>query len=409
MVSIFAGRVVRGERPTVFGDGRQTRDYVYVGDVVRAFVAAADADRAGRWNVGTGREVSVIDLIDGLGAISGAAIEPEFAPARQGELQASALDPAALQRDLGVTAAMPLGDGLRAVYEWVRAGRARSRHAVGVRRAVLAAARGRPRHRAAGRARRPRPAQCGDRRDRRRSGVRAHRRRRAGAPVRVPAPHPAALVAATGLAFYALLALASEDWSLSPLASRQDALRATSYALAVLLGAAIAAQGERPVRSVLTLIGGLAVAECAWAVVARSFATTTIGLTGRLQGTLGNANSLAMLGTVAAIAGLALAARSPRLGTAVASLGTFTAFATSSRAAAAAAIVAAVVLALATDDRPAAPAGAGRLAGAGDRPRHLGVDVRRVRRGGRARWRPRAGACWPARCSRCSPRRSHCG
>jgi UDP-glucose 4-epimerase len=122
VVSIFAGRVARGERPTVFGDGRQTRDYVYVGDVVRAFIAAADADRAGLWNVGTGREVSVIDLIDGLGAISGTAIEPDFAPARQGELQASALDPGALQRDLGVTAAMPLGDGLRAVYDWVRAG-----------------------------------------------------------------------------------------------------------------------------------------------------------------------------------------------------------------------------------------------------------------------------------------------
>jgi len=166
------------------------------------------------------------------------------------------------------------------------------------------------------------------------------------------APHPAALVAATGLGFYALLALASEEWSLSPLASRQDALRVTSYALAVLLGAAIAAQGDRPVRAVLTLIGGLAVAACAWAVVARSFASAPVGLTGRLQGTLGNANSLAMLGTVAAIAGLALAARSPRLGTAVAALGTFTAFSTSSRAAAAAAIVAAVVLALATDDRP---------------------------------------------------------
>jgi hypothetical protein len=168
----------------------------------------------------------------------------------------------------------------------------------------------------------------------------------------VPLPHPAALVAAGALAFYALLALASEDWSWSPLASRQDALRATSYALAVLLGAALASFGERPLRSVLTLVGGLAVAECAWAIVARSFAETGFGLTGRLQGTLGNANSLAMMGTMAVIAGLALARRAPAAGIAAASLGTFTAFATSSRAAAAAAIVAAVVLALATDDRP---------------------------------------------------------
>ncbi len=122
VVSIFAGRVVRNEPPTVFGDGLQTRDYVFVGDVVTAFVAAGDAGIAGLWNVGTGREVSVIDLIDGLADISGATIEPHFAPARQGELQASSLDPSAAQRALGVSASTPIGDGLRAVYDWVLAG-----------------------------------------------------------------------------------------------------------------------------------------------------------------------------------------------------------------------------------------------------------------------------------------------
>ena len=122
VVSIFAGRVARHERPTVFGDGRQTRDYTYVGDVVAAFVAAADAGIAGLWNVGTGVEVSVIDLIDGFAAISGATIDPDFAPARQGELQASSLDPSAARRALGVSAEKPLRDGLRAVYEWVLAG-----------------------------------------------------------------------------------------------------------------------------------------------------------------------------------------------------------------------------------------------------------------------------------------------
>jgi UDP-glucose 4-epimerase len=89
---------------------------------VAAFVAAADAGIAGLWNVGTGREVSVIDLIDGLAEISGARIDPEFAPARQGELQSSSLDPSAGQRALGVSAAKPLRDGLKAVYEWVLAG-----------------------------------------------------------------------------------------------------------------------------------------------------------------------------------------------------------------------------------------------------------------------------------------------
>ena len=102
----------------------------------------------------------------------------------------------------------------------------------------------------------------------------------------------------------------------------------------------------------LAVIGGLAGAECVWAIVARSFAAESFGLTGRLQGTLGNANSLAMLGAVATIAGLALASRARGAGLALASLGAFTAFATSSRAAAAATLVAAVVLALATDGRP---------------------------------------------------------
>ena len=168
----------------------------------------------------------------------------------------------------------------------------------------------------------------------------------------VAIPHPAVLTAAAALASYALLALASEDWSLSPLASRQEALRAAAYALAVLAGAAIAATRAQPVRAVLAVLGGLAGAECAWAIVSRSFAAESFGLTGRLQGTLGNANSLGMLGAVAAIAGLALASRARVVGLALASLGAFTAFATSSRAAAAATLVAAVVLALATDGRP---------------------------------------------------------
>jgi UDP-glucose 4-epimerase len=122
VVSIFAGRVARGERPTVFGDGRQTRDYVFVGDVVAAFLAAAGSGRAGLWNVGTGREVSVLDLIGGFAAISGRPVEPIFAEARAGELQASCLDPTAARRDLGVSCSVEIDAGLRRVYDWVLAG-----------------------------------------------------------------------------------------------------------------------------------------------------------------------------------------------------------------------------------------------------------------------------------------------
>ncbi len=122
VVSIFAGRVASGESPTVFGDGHQTRDYVFVGDVVAAFLAAADAGRAGLWNVGTGTEVSVLDLIAGFATIADRPVEPALAPARAGELQASCLDGSAARRDLGVTAAVDLRTGLRRVYEWVLAG-----------------------------------------------------------------------------------------------------------------------------------------------------------------------------------------------------------------------------------------------------------------------------------------------
>jgi len=122
VVSIFSGRVVRGEPLTVFGDGTQTRDYVFVGDVVSAFLAAADAGRPGCWNVGTGIETSVLDLVEGLAAATGTTIVPRFAPARAGELQASALDASAIRRDLGFEPQMALREGLGRVHAWVRAG-----------------------------------------------------------------------------------------------------------------------------------------------------------------------------------------------------------------------------------------------------------------------------------------------
>jgi len=112
VVAIFCGRMLDGERPRVFGDGRQTRDYVYVGDVVEAFLAAAGGPAGETLNIGAGREVTVLDLIAGLGAA-----DPEFEPARQGELQRSALDTSRAERVLGWRARTPLTEGLGATYE----------------------------------------------------------------------------------------------------------------------------------------------------------------------------------------------------------------------------------------------------------------------------------------------------
>ncbi len=119
VVAIFCGKMLDGAPPRVFGDGLQTRDYVYVGDVCRAFVAAAAGPAGETVNIGAGREVSVLDLITGLGVDR----EPEFAPARAGELQRSALDPSKAGALYGWRAEMPLADGLRLTYESVAAAR----------------------------------------------------------------------------------------------------------------------------------------------------------------------------------------------------------------------------------------------------------------------------------------------
>jgi UDP-glucose 4-epimerase len=114
VIAIFCGKLRAGERPTVFGDGRQTRDYIYVGDVVTALLAAAGSEATGAFNVGTGIETDVLELVRVLAELGdGASFEPEFAPARTGEVQRIAIDPGLAQRELGWQAAVDLAEGLR--------------------------------------------------------------------------------------------------------------------------------------------------------------------------------------------------------------------------------------------------------------------------------------------------------
>jgi UDP-glucose 4-epimerase len=122
VIPIFCARVLAGERPVIYGDGTQTRDYVYVGDAVAAFLAAADQGRPGIWNIGAGIEVSVLDLAGLIGAAAGREVNPQFAPARPGELQRSALAAERAHRDLGWTPAVPLADGVSRVYRWIETG-----------------------------------------------------------------------------------------------------------------------------------------------------------------------------------------------------------------------------------------------------------------------------------------------
>ena len=118
VVAIFFGRLAEGKPLTVFGDGRQTRDYTYVGDVARATLAAAGA-KGGVFNIGTGRETSVLELAELCGRAAGVDPELEHAPPRAGELQRSFLDPACAEEALGFRAETSLEDGLASTWRWL--------------------------------------------------------------------------------------------------------------------------------------------------------------------------------------------------------------------------------------------------------------------------------------------------
>jgi UDP-glucose 4-epimerase len=114
VVAIFCGLVHSSGRPTVFGDGTQTRDYIYVGDVVAAALAAAGGEVTGPLNIGTGRETNVLELVEALARLGDAeGFEPEFAPPRAGEVQRIALDASLAERELGWSPGTSLDEGLR--------------------------------------------------------------------------------------------------------------------------------------------------------------------------------------------------------------------------------------------------------------------------------------------------------
>ena len=114
VVALFCAAKLARRTATVFGDGLQTRDYVFVGDVVAAFVAAAGSSAAGAFNVGTGIETSVLDLAEALEL--GVAHEPE----RLGEVRRSCLDAGAAGAELSWSPATTLSEGLERTLEWAR-------------------------------------------------------------------------------------------------------------------------------------------------------------------------------------------------------------------------------------------------------------------------------------------------
>jgi UDP-glucose 4-epimerase len=121
VVSIFMGLLRDGGTPKIYGDGSQTRDYVFVRDVVQAMLAAHAYDAGGVYNIGTGAETSVLELYDAIQRASGIERAAEHAPARLGELQRSVLDASLAERELGWRAAVDLPAGLAQTWDWVTA------------------------------------------------------------------------------------------------------------------------------------------------------------------------------------------------------------------------------------------------------------------------------------------------
>lgn len=114
VIALFAGAMKAGRQPTVHGDGLQTRDFTYVSNAVQALMKAADTPgTAGRtYNVGTGRQVSVLDLVKALNQVLGTKLVPHYGPPRAGDVRHSCADISRIRKELGYEPTVSFEDGL---------------------------------------------------------------------------------------------------------------------------------------------------------------------------------------------------------------------------------------------------------------------------------------------------------
>jgi UDP-glucose 4-epimerase len=120
VVAIFAGRLLEGKPCTIYGDGSQTRDYVFVGDVARANLLAAENGVSGAFNIGTGVETDVNRLFALMADAAGVAAAPQYGEARAGEQRRSCIDPSAAGKALGWKPEVRLEDGLARTIAFFR-------------------------------------------------------------------------------------------------------------------------------------------------------------------------------------------------------------------------------------------------------------------------------------------------
>jgi UDP-glucose 4-epimerase len=122
VIALFADAVLNGKTPRIYGDGLQSRDFTYVGDVVQALTKAADTPGVGgrTYNVGTGRGTNLLDLVAALNRLLGTQTKPEHGPARAGDIRHSRADIGAIRRDLGYDPAFTFEEGLARTLAWYR-------------------------------------------------------------------------------------------------------------------------------------------------------------------------------------------------------------------------------------------------------------------------------------------------
>jgi UDP-glucose 4-epimerase len=119
VVAIFLERLARGEQTVIFGDGTQSRDFVYVDDIVASLVAVAGTG-GGPYNVGTGADTTVSELHRACAVVAGTDVEPQHEPARLGDIQRSVLDVSRIERERGWQPQVSLDDGLRRTWAWMQ-------------------------------------------------------------------------------------------------------------------------------------------------------------------------------------------------------------------------------------------------------------------------------------------------
>jgi UDP-glucose 4-epimerase len=124
VIALFIDCMSKGRAPTVHGDGLQSRDFTYISNVVQALHKAATAPAASGnvYNVGTGRSVTVLDLVHALNQILGTNLVPQHSPPRAGDVKYSMANIERTRRDLGYEPTVPFVEGLKKTVEWYRRG-----------------------------------------------------------------------------------------------------------------------------------------------------------------------------------------------------------------------------------------------------------------------------------------------